>query len=73
MNTPWLAQADWDKWVDEDEEEDAGVDPESQFDLSSLSNFSNFQAGGAGAGAGALADDDLEDSDDEEMPELEKA
>lgn len=68
--------------MDEDEENDK-ADPTSQFDLDSLSNFSNFEgaAGGlpgglpadlAGSSAAAGLKDD-EDSDDEELPDLEKA
>ena len=52
-------QVDWDKWVDEDEEDEA-ADPMGGFDLSALNNFSNF---GGGAGMGGFGGDM---SDDEE-------
>jgi hypothetical protein len=66
---------DWDKWVDEDDEEEGAADPTSQFDLSNLSDFSNFEEGGAGAGAlaGGTTPGDHSDSDDEDLPDLEKA
>ncbi|CAK0742899.1 hypothetical protein CVIRNUC_001428 [Coccomyxa viridis] len=71
---------DWDKWVDEDEQDEA--DPKKDFDLGDLQNFSNFGGGDFGAGLGggmsgignveAVGDDD-DDSDDEDMPPLENA
>jgi len=71
-----VLQVDWDKWVDEDEEEGA-ADPTSQFDFSDLSGFSNGGGGDnddddplTGGGATPLAGGD---SDDEELPDLEKA
>lgn len=47
----WPPQVDWDKWVDEDEEEEA-ADPMGGFDLSALQNFQNFGAGGMGGMGG---------------------
>ena len=47
-----VCQVDWDKWVDEDDEEPE-KDPASQFDLSSLGDLSNF-SGGAGGLDGAV-------------------
>ena len=44
------AQVDWDKWVDEDEQDEA--DPKKDFDLGDLQNFSNFGGGDFGAGLG---------------------
>lgn len=44
-------QVDWDKWVDEDEEDEA-PDPKKDFDMSDLQNFSNFGGGDFGAGLG---------------------
>ena len=41
---------DWDKWVDEDEQDEA--DPKKDFDLGDLQNFSNFGGGDFGAGLG---------------------
>ena len=51
-------QVDWDKWVDEDEEE-----TKPEFDMSSLGNLQDFSKYGADGG---------EDSDDEEIPPLEE-
>lgn len=53
---------DWDKWVDEDEEDEA-ADKDMGFDLSQLQNLQNFgamggmegMAGMGGAGAAARA------------------
>eukprot|EP00898_Chlorokybus_atmophyticus_P008135 jgi/Chlat1/8322/Chrsp8S08101 len=55
----WL-KVDWDKWVDEDEEESATSPNFEGMDFSSLGDF-----GGMGGG-------DDKDSDDEELPSLEK-
>jgi prostaglandin-E synthase len=70
-------KVDWDKWVDEDDEGDEAADPTSQFDFSDLSGFGG--SGGVGAdddepltGGGATPLDGG-DSDDEELPDLEKA
>lgn len=66
-------KVDWSRWVDEDEEDEKKAD----FDLGDLQKYSNFDLGGAGAGAaglnGAGAGLDEEDSDDEELPDLEPA
>ena len=70
---------DWDKWVEEDDEDAEVKDPSSQFDLSSLGDLNNFsgmgggdiEAGGESPGGAGLGADD--DSDDEELPELESA
>ena len=43
-------QVDWDKWVDEDEEDGAG--PGKDFDMSELQNLSNFGGGNFGGGLG---------------------
>ncbi len=45
-----VLQVDWDKWVDEDEEDEAG--PNKDFDMSDLQNFSNLGGGDFGAGLG---------------------
>ena len=45
-----FVQVDWDKWVDEDEQDEA--DPKKDFDMSDLQNFSNFGGGDFGAGLG---------------------
>ena len=44
------SQVDWDKWVDEDEEDEAA--PNKDFDMSDLQNFSNLGGGSFGAGLG---------------------
>lgn len=44
-------QVDWDKWVDEDEEDDAAP-AKNDFDMGDLQNFSNFGGGDFGAGLG---------------------
>ncbi|CAL5219392.1 g1216 [Coccomyxa viridis] len=71
---------DWDKWVDEDEEDEAA--PNKDFDMSDLQNFSNLGGGSFGAGLGGgmsgignveAVEDDEDDSDDEDMPPLESA
>lgn len=38
---PYVTQVDWDKWVDEDEEDEA-ADKDMGFDMSQFQNFSNF-------------------------------
>ena len=68
-----LLQVDWDKWVDEDDEADeAAADPTSQFDFSDLSGFSGAGDDDDDTGKGATPLGG-EDSDDEELPDLEKA
>lgn len=88
---PRYVKADWDKWVDEDEEDQA-LDPMSGMDFSSMGGGFNpmdfaSMAGGAGgaggfdmsklgdlaAGLGENADDGSEDSDEEDVPPLEKS
>ena len=73
-------QVDWDKWVDEDEEEE-GAPGKADFDLSDLQNMQNFGGGAFGGGLGGgfegmgnveAVQDDEEDSDDD-MPPLEEA
>lgn len=56
-------KVDWSKYVDEDEEDEA-----EQFDMSKFGNFSNF--GGDDDSFGDLPQGG--DSDDEELPDLEK-
>lgn len=54
-------KCDWDKWVDEDEEDES-----SQIDMSNYGNFSSFDdAEGFGPG-------EEDDSDNEELPDLVK-
>ena len=50
LNTVLAPQVDWDKWVDEDEEDEAA--PNKDFDMSDLQNFSNLGGGSFGAGLG---------------------
>lgn len=50
LNTVLASQVDWDKWVDEDEEDEAA--PNKDFDMSDLQNFSNLGGGSFGAGLG---------------------
>mmetsp|Transcript_10842 Transcript_10842/g.16177 ORF Transcript_10842/g.16177 Transcript_10842/m.16177 type:complete len:176 (+) Transcript_10842:35-562(+) len=60
---------DWNKYVDEDEEEDAG-----EFDMSALSGGSGFGQGMDMDNLGGYDEDDDEgDSDDENLPDLEDA
>jgi prostaglandin-E synthase len=73
--TPANIKVDWDKWVDEDEEED-----KPEFDLGDMQNLQNFGGGGAGGmdfGGGGMDFGGGEDSDDDEdaedLPDLEKA
>jgi len=56
----WFLKADWDRWVDEDEQEEAGEG--NDFNMGDLD-----MSGGQGG-----FDDDEEDDDDEDMPELEE-
>ncbi|KAH7405555.1 hypothetical protein KP509_15G075800 [Ceratopteris richardii] len=63
---PYL-KADWDKWVDEDEENDGPSNKFDNFDLGSMSDFSDLNMGGAGMSG--LDAGDESDSDDE-VPEL---
>ncbi|KAJ7566744.1 hypothetical protein O6H91_02G116700 [Diphasiastrum complanatum] len=53
---PPYIRVDWNKWVDEDEEQESKLD---NFDLGGMNDFSDFDAGG-----------EAED-DDEELPESE--
>lgn len=74
-------QVDWNKWVDEDEEEEGGG--KEDFDLSALQNLQNFGGGAFGGNMGGglsgmgnleAVDDDEDDSDDDDdMPPLEEA
>eukprot|EP00250_Pteridium_aquilinum_P000968 c11149_g1_i1 orf=100-582(+) len=57
---PYL-KVDWDKWVDEDEEDEAKNDFDN-FDLGSMGDFSGFNPGGDMA-------EDEPDSDDEDVSE----
>lgn len=64
---PWI-KVDFNKWKDEDESDKEGED---QFDLN---NMMQKLGGGAGGGAGGLPPADLgdfEDSDNEDLPDLE--
>uniref|UniRef100_A0A061RCP2 Hsp20-like chaperone n=1 Tax=Tetraselmis sp. GSL018 TaxID=582737 RepID=A0A061RCP2_9CHLO len=63
-------KVDWNKWVDEDEEDEA--DKDGGFDLSAMQNFANFGGGDMGMDDLDDAGDD-EDSDDENLPDLESA
>jgi len=53
----WFLKADWDRWVDEDEQDEAGAD--NDFNLGDLDM----------SGAGGFDEDD---EDDDDMPELEE-
>lgn len=74
------SQVDWNKWVDEDEEEEGGK--KDDFDLSDLQNFQNFGGGAFGGGLGgglsgignveAVEDDGDDSDDDDDMPPLEE-
>lgn len=79
---PLYVKADWDKWVDEDEEEEAS-DLMSGFDMSALQNLGGGGAGGAGgfdlSQLGDMAgkiegedDDSEEEEDNDEPPPLQK-
>lgn len=62
--TPHYVKVDWDKWVDEDDEADAGP---GDMDMNSM-DFSKFgDMGGMMGGMGGDMGDDLDDSDDEEQ------
>jgi hypothetical protein len=64
---PHAQQVDWNKWVDEDDD-DAGS-AKDDFDLGNLQNFTNFDVGAAADGqGGAYADSDSDD----DLPELEE-
>eukprot|EP00889_Picochlorum_renovo_P001167 jgi/Picre1/28197/NNA_003603.t1 len=82
---PLYVKADWDKWVDEDEEEEAS-DLMSGFDMSALQSLGGGGGGGAG-GAGGFDlsqlgdmagkiegedDDSEEEEDNDEPPPLQK-
>nr|XP_009769849.1 PREDICTED: uncharacterized protein OsI_027940-like isoform X2 [Nicotiana sylvestris]XP_016461899.1 PREDICTED: uncharacterized protein OsI_027940-like isoform X2 [Nicotiana tabacum] len=62
--TPHYVKVDWDKWVDEDDEADAGP---GDMDMNSM-DFSKFgDMAGMMGGMGGDMGDDLDDSDDEEQ------
>ncbi|KAI7842815.1 hypothetical protein COHA_003561 [Chlorella ohadii] len=70
-------KVDWDKWVDEDEEEE-GDDKMGGFDLSQLQNFANFAGGPGGMdfSGGDLSDEEEEGKgdkaeSDDDLPDLE--
>lgn len=66
-------KVDWDKWVDEDEEDEA-ADKDMGFDMSQFQNFSNFgDMGGMSGDFGAVEEDDSDDDDDGQLPELVKS
>ncbi|KAI9375226.1 HSP20-like chaperone [Aspergillus egyptiacus] len=75
-------KTDFDKWVDEDEQDEApeddyannfgGFDGMDQGGLGNI-DFSKLGAGLGGAGAGAGEGAEGDESDDDEMPELEEA
>ena len=75
---PLYVKADWDKWVDEDEEEEA-PDLMSGFDMSALQNLGGGGGGGAGGFdlsqlgdmAGQIEGED-DDSEDDEPPPLQE-
>lgn len=48
-----VVQVDWDKWVDEDEEDEV-AEKDMGFDLSQLQNFSNFADMGGMGGMGGM-------------------
>ena len=53
------AQVDWDKWVDEDEEEEGNPAADAGFDLSAFQNFGGMgggMGGMGGMGGGGMAD-----------------
>ncbi len=58
-------QVDWDKWVDEDEEDEVET---QDFDISNLQNLSKL-----GGGAEVSMEGDDSDSDDSDLPGLETA
>ncbi|VFQ85531.1 unnamed protein product [Cuscuta campestris] len=65
---PSYLKVDWDKWVDEDEQDEK---PEPGMDFGEGFDFSNLNMGGAGGfdgdfGAGGAEDDEDDDSDTEE-------
>eukprot|EP00250_Pteridium_aquilinum_P001775 c11991_g1_i1 orf=434-1033(-) len=82
--SPPYLKADWDKWVDEDEENELPSNKFDNFDLGSMNDFSDFNMGGGGMGGmgmggmGGMGMDgmgmeglgggDDSDSDDEEAP-----
>ena len=74
-------KVDWNKWVDEDEEDEK---PDN-FDMSQFQNLQNFGGAGGAGGMPGLGDMNFEDmagdeedvngaadSDDEDLPPLEK-
>lgn len=78
--TPPYIKADWDKWVDEDEEDELDASGMGGFDMSALEQFQAAGAAGAGgfdlsqlgdlaAMQGMNADED-DDEEGEEVPPL---
>lgn len=70
-------RTDFDKWVDEDEQDGDANDPLSQYnlgggmpDMGDL-DFSKLGGNDFGAGAGGMPGLDDAESDDDDMPELE--
>ncbi|RUP17645.1 HSP20-like chaperone [Jimgerdemannia flammicorona] len=71
-NKPHFLKTDFAKWRDEDDEDDeAGPEGQDAFGGMDFSSIMN-SAGGPAFGGGAPAGEE-EDSEDEEMPELEEA
>ncbi len=79
---PPYVKADWDKWVDEDEEEDAAK-PMSSFDMGGMDGLGSMAGLGGGLGgmpgmegmdfSGFNAGGEAESDEDEEFPESKNA
>ncbi|WJX71167.1 prostaglandin-E synthase [Trifolium repens] len=65
--SPSFLKVDWDKWVDEDEDNDQAAKPGSDMDFGDI-DFSKLNMGGGGGDLdfGAAGDDDDDESDSEE-------
>ena len=74
--SPQYIKADWDKWVDEDEEDEA-QDPFQGFDMSQLQGLGGggFDMSQLGDLAGKVEgeDDDDDDEDEDDIPELQSS
>lgn len=63
---PVFLKVDWDKWVDEDEEQDTSLGADNNMDFSGLDFSKMGMGGGEGLGDFAAGDDEDEESDAED-------
>jgi len=70
----WFLKADWNRWIDEDDEDEGGAAASKDFDMSELNMGGDMGMGGMGdmGDFGGGDDDEGEDNDDDDLPPLEE-